>query len=510
MAFSADQAYLLNMLPYLSTQNVYEAREGMTVGQFVNTILESPKLQEGLSSEFQSREDIVHVLKRIQSDPSLTQLEFSHASQFEGGADRFVLTTPQGAASKEAIIIFEGTTGGIEWRDDAYGGGPTDQADGVSTEVQVNTQKWYKSAEIQQILSDCDHITVSGHSKGGNKAKYLTVLNDDIDSCISFDGQGFSDEFMAKYRDAIARRQGAIVNYSNADDYVNILLNDIGERHYIQGTEQDNFLNNHSLFTLAWSSSLSAAETTQNPVMAELDLILNGYLRKLSPKEKQLFMKILGEALADMLAQDEVDVGQYMQWLIWEKGLGLVTDFIKYAAASATSRAVLELLERLTRSIPFLHDAVVKIIEKWDKSRGDVKYANAADRETFSARLGTSRIAVDTEALERVSAQLSRVADELQSLTQRLSAVAEECDSFHIGFQLSVSLRLRLAGVASGLCIGTPGHVLRHMHKDVARLRTAVDTLSRSTGKAAGSFEELEQRNIRRVPASAGEGSSFS
>ena len=44
-----------------------------------------------------------------------------------------------------------------------------------------------------------DSITVAGHSKGGNKAQYVTVLSDKVDRCISMDGQGFSQEFIDKY-----------------------------------------------------------------------------------------------------------------------------------------------------------------------------------------------------------------------------------------------------------------------------------------------------------------------
>ena len=41
------------------------------------------------------------------------------------------------------------------------------------------------------------NIIVTGHSKGGNKAQYVTInskYNDLIDKCFSFDGQGMSPE----------------------------------------------------------------------------------------------------------------------------------------------------------------------------------------------------------------------------------------------------------------------------------------------------------------------------
>lgn len=44
-------------------------------------------------------------------------------------------------------------------------------------------------------LKESDHIIVTGHSKGGNSAQFVTLASrhyDLIDSCYSFDGQGFS------------------------------------------------------------------------------------------------------------------------------------------------------------------------------------------------------------------------------------------------------------------------------------------------------------------------------
>lgn len=41
-------------------------------------------------------------------------------------------------------------------------------------------------------------LTVSGHSKGGNKAQYVTIVTDRVERCLSQDGQGFSPEFLKK------------------------------------------------------------------------------------------------------------------------------------------------------------------------------------------------------------------------------------------------------------------------------------------------------------------------
>lgn len=49
----------------------------------------------------------------------------------------------------------------------------------------------YEKYPSYGFVDDCSTITVTGHSKGGNKAK-----DNSVDICIAFDGQGFSDEFI--------------------------------------------------------------------------------------------------------------------------------------------------------------------------------------------------------------------------------------------------------------------------------------------------------------------------
>ena len=130
-----------------------------------------------------------------------------------------------------------------EWKDNFQGGSVTDQPDGVSTLQQERALEWYQS----QNLDGYDSVTVSGHSKGGNKAKYVTIMDDSVDRCLAFDGQGFSDEFIEKYEDKIAENQYKIHNHNVDGDYVNILLNDVGDKTYYKGYNYGDgkFLENH-------------------------------------------------------------------------------------------------------------------------------------------------------------------------------------------------------------------------------------------------------------------------
>ena len=141
--------------------------------------------------------------------------------------------------AEDTIVIFRGTsTNETEWTDNV-----------------LNANKvWSDSMDDAVLYIDGlsseeygDNITVSGHSKGGNRAQYVTILRKDrIGSCVSFDGQGFSSEFIRMYEDEIAEMKSVITSISFVYDYVNALLYPIaGEIMYIPGESDDNYSLNH-------------------------------------------------------------------------------------------------------------------------------------------------------------------------------------------------------------------------------------------------------------------------
>ena len=133
-------------------------------------------------------------------------------------------------------VVFRGASGDYEWHDNGEGGYLSD------------TEQQKAAADYVNSLPDKfgNNMTVTGHSKGGNKAQYVTIVTDRIAKCVSYDGQGFSEEFINKYKETIAKKSQSIVSISASDDYVNCLLYPIaGTRVYIETEDQDNFLYYH-------------------------------------------------------------------------------------------------------------------------------------------------------------------------------------------------------------------------------------------------------------------------
>ena len=122
------------------------------------------------------------------------------------------------------------------WNDNIKGAAVSDTAE------QRRDLDFYKEAiqAARDYIGNQDgdlNITVSGHSTGGNHAQYVTIAYNknltgyeeinDIDKCVSFDGQGFSNAFLDKYSEAIEERASKIISYCPTVAIVGALIKDI-------------------------------------------------------------------------------------------------------------------------------------------------------------------------------------------------------------------------------------------------------------------------------------------
>ena len=86
-------------------------------------------------------------------------------------------------------------------------GGWIDNGEGVtqeSTGQQKEAARYFDQVARQYGWTQEDNIYVTGHSKGGNKAQYVTLMaeyNELIDRCYSMDGQGFSDAAIRQFKE---------------------------------------------------------------------------------------------------------------------------------------------------------------------------------------------------------------------------------------------------------------------------------------------------------------------
>ena len=292
---STEQVLLLNNLMYMNSREPFKDManyQGKTLGELVNDI-DTGKFKSNIDyTTFTNGDEWRNIIESVRNDDKLcsTRIEASYDDGKGGMSILFNNTT-----DNEAVVVYRGTGSPSEWKDNFQGGSVTNQPDGVSTAQQEGALKWYQS----QDLDGYDSVTVSGHSKGGNKAKYITVMDNSVDRCLSFDGQGFSDEFVNKYEGKIAENQYKIHNHNVDGDYVNILLNDIGDKTYYKGYNYGDgkFLENHCPNTYMKydkDGNFVMVETSQNQDVQNLDKFLNSYLRSIPENERKDTMNLIG------------------------------------------------------------------------------------------------------------------------------------------------------------------------------------------------------------------------
>lgn len=280
---------------------------------------------------------------------------------------------------KEAVVAFRGTASN-EWVDDFEG------ANQVDSLQQINALEWYKSVYRKLHLENYT-VTVIGHSKGGNKAKYITILNDTPARCVSFDGQGFSDEFIAHYRKRILKRQDIIENHNIDFDYVNILMNDVGRKTYYIGYDYGKFgfaeshcPNTFFDFGENGEYTMRVNPNGQRPEMQIMDQFINSLIRSgVSAKEQAETNRLIGVLVEKAFAiSKDNTVTEYINFLC---------DLIGDPTYSDNTAYVLAFLIKYTRQNPDFLKALKDIMLNFEME-GEVKIIDMLEDLVTSKKLG--------------------------------------------------------------------------------------------------------------------------
>ena len=308
---TTEQMMLINNLVYLdrfddaNNSFIRDDNEGMSVGDYVDRILSNPDcLKDDANYDYgMTGAEIRQTLNAIKNDPVLCDYVIKSAndgSNMPRNGKSVVLVND---STHDAVVAFKGTEGNQEWVDNMNGLYQDPTAD------QQAAYDWFKSEAAD--LDGYD-ITVTGHSKGGNKAKYITIMDEEglVDNCVSFDGQGFSDEFMENHSDLIAANQDKIHNVCAESDFVNLLLNDVGSKQYYEGSNYGSlgFGENHSpncpfFFDDNGNLYLKPADG-QDPTMEQLDEILNSFIRSCPSEERENLANMMGELIVGAMGKD--------------------------------------------------------------------------------------------------------------------------------------------------------------------------------------------------------------
>ena len=212
-----------------SKQIPFKLNKGETLGHALNRIL-GPNAVKNLRAQgdksiggsLNSGKEWANIIENIQKDDNIKNLKVVDTdTQGKGGKHtNLAIAYEDPKHPGKAIISYKGTSGHDEWHDNVKGFNSAD------TPRQKRAAEFAKKITGNPKYTD---VTVTGHSKGANKAMYVTIVDESgkIHRCVAFDGQGFSNEFLEKYAKQIEAKAGNITNYSIDRDFVHVLMKQI-------------------------------------------------------------------------------------------------------------------------------------------------------------------------------------------------------------------------------------------------------------------------------------------
>lgn len=214
MKLTDTELGLLEQLTYIKETglNLNDCK-GLTIKEILERFTEEElkKIEKKKSCDAaMSGKEVADIIRTIKKSERLTELKLTDTMKQDGGACLAACFIDDKEPNK-AIIAFKGTTGKDEWADNASGFNKSDTACQIDALNYINSLKY-------------TDITVTGHSKGGNKAMYVAITSEKVSRCVAFDGQGFSQEFLDKYWAEINQRGNKITSYSLRSDFVHILM----------------------------------------------------------------------------------------------------------------------------------------------------------------------------------------------------------------------------------------------------------------------------------------------
>ena len=247
---SSEETILLNTLMYMNADSLNDniwplcnpqKYEGKTISDWIEKVDYRNIIDDEMYDASMTGREWKNVINAVKQDDTLMNMKImtTHIDNAEGGGEGFSALFVD-ERNSEAVVAFRGTQGPDEWYDNFVGGNV------VETPEQRNALEWYKDIYNTYNLESYGTVTVSGHSKGGNKSKFITIMDDTVDRCVSIDGQGFSDKFYLENSYQIAKNQDKIQNHNIDYDPVNLMLNDIGDKTYYVGQGIDGYMENHA------------------------------------------------------------------------------------------------------------------------------------------------------------------------------------------------------------------------------------------------------------------------
>ena len=442
MHFKVDELLLLENLTYLDNiPPLYELSKfsGKTIKEVLDELDLSKLDDEKEYASFMPGIDWRLMLNAISKNNRLlnTKVVDSHHDQAFGGGLGFSVVFISEELN-EVVVAYRGTAA-AEWTDDFLG------ANQIDSLQQINALEWFKIVYEQYNFKDY-YLTVTGHSKGGNKAKYVTILNNHVNRCVSFDGQGFSDKFMDYYKKEIRLRSEFIENHNIDFDYVNILMNDIGNKTFYKGFDyrsggfaEAHCPNKFFNFINDYEYKMEVNPDGQRPEMVVLKNFINSMIRSAeSDKDRSKNNKLVGDLVEKAFGIDQsISSTDFLTYLIDQLGDNEYIDNVAYLIAFTIkySRGNANLLDAFRGIMSYFGaDGVVNTINMIEDFLNPKKLKFLLGVSNFLIVHANKIVVKKIQSIAKKKYDIELTKEQIQKVLMVVSIVKEKLNTLEVDF----------------------------------------------------------------------------
>lgn len=240
----AEISMVLDTFMYLDYR---EAREGASLKEILMELEDHPDYGGGGLHYGEYT-----VLKKAAANQEVGSLIIGCQSNNMGYDSGTAACTFAAPDAKKIYVVYRGTGDG-EWPDNGIG------MTSPATLQQKKALSYFEQVIESMDIKENQRLIVTGHSKGGNKAQFVTMetkYNRLIDCCYSVDGQGFSEKAIGGWKtkygeEEYQKRRDKLYGIHGENDYVSCLGNGIIPEEHIRyvrtPVEKNNFAGYHDI-----------------------------------------------------------------------------------------------------------------------------------------------------------------------------------------------------------------------------------------------------------------------
>lgn len=275
-------AAVLDAFTYLDSQEI--AYKGMTLGEIFNN---APCGKDWSCYEA--------VRTAVANDEKLAGMRLVSQSYLHTDISDSYITacTFVSADGRDYYVAYKGTGDG-QWIDDGQG------LYQKETPMQKAAAQYFDEVVAELGLTKENNVIVTGHSKGGNEAQFVTMSAENsnlIDSCYSFDGQGFSKEAIESFQRELGdeeyqARQNKMYSINAQNDYVHglgipIIPNDPEHTIYLSVPTEVGIAGQHALENLIYGGRLDLEHPVDPGPLAQFIDVLSAEIMQLDKEDLQ-------------------------------------------------------------------------------------------------------------------------------------------------------------------------------------------------------------------------------